>query len=92
MIQRHVWVSGKVQGVGFRAYVFHEAQKIADLRGFVRNLTDGRVEAVFIGEEKSVLELVAACRKGPGGRAEVTRLEVLEEKIDSELGFFQIVR
>jgi acylphosphatase len=86
-IQRRVFVTGRVQGVGFRASTVAEAAQYAGLRGFVRNLADGRVEAVFAGEDDAVLNMVAWCEKGPGA-ARVTKLEVREEAVDPGLGGF----
>jgi acylphosphatase len=63
-IIRHVSIRGKVQGVGFRAFVAHHAQQ-RGLEGWVRNRRDGTVEAVFAGPEKTVEAMIAACRIGP---------------------------
>lgn len=60
----HVIVEGRVQGVGFRAYVEREA-KARGLRGWVRNRSDGSVEAVFSGEEEDVESMMVACHRGP---------------------------
>ena len=60
----HVIVEGRVQGVGFRAYVEREA-KARSLRGWVRNRSDGSVEAVFMGEEEDVQSMIVACHRGP---------------------------
>jgi acylphosphatase len=90
VIQRHVWVSGRVQGVSFRASTVAEARRLGgELRGYVRNLEDGRVEAVLSGPQSEVLALVAWCRQGPP-HAQVTRLEVREEPVDSSLPVFGI--
>ncbi|MGJ4927940.1 acylphosphatase [Bradyrhizobium sp. HKCCYLS2038] len=60
----HVTVHGRVQGVGYRAWV--EDQAILNgLDGWVRNRTDGSVEAVFAGPADDVATMVAACRNGP---------------------------
>jgi acylphosphatase len=75
--RRRVLVSGRVQGVSFRQSVRQEAQSHKTISGFVRNLSDGRVEAVFEGEESEVLRLVAWCGQGPS-LARVDRLEVIE--------------
>jgi acylphosphatase len=61
----HVSIRGRVQGVGFRAFVEHEALK-RGIEGWVRNRRDGSVEALFAGSETSVMEILAACRAGPG--------------------------
>lgn len=63
-IALHVIVEGRVQGVGFRAHVEHEA-KARGLRGWVRNRSDGSVEAVFYGEEEDVQSMIVACHRGP---------------------------
>jgi acylphosphatase len=59
----HVWVSGKVQGVFYRDSTKQEAAK-RGVRGWVRNLKDGRVEAVFEGPPEAVDAMVAWCRVG----------------------------
>ena len=86
-IQRRVFVRGKVQGVSFRASTQRVAQAFLSLRGFVRNLPDGRVEAVFSGEEKEVTFMVNWCRQGPS-RAQVEGVDVLEEDCDPSLSEF----
>lgn len=59
-----VVVTGRVQGVGFRAWVEREAV-LRGLAGWVRNRRDGAVEAVFAGDAAAVEAMVAACRAGP---------------------------
>ena len=61
---RHVVVRGKVQGVGYRAFVEHQAERHA-IEGWVRNRADGSVEAVFAGTPENVEAIIEACRKGP---------------------------
>ena len=61
---KHFTVSGRVQGVGFRAWSQKQAEKLA-LSGWVRNLSDGRVEIMVQGEEKAELDFWQACQKGP---------------------------
>lgn len=61
---RHVVFCGRVQGVGFRAFV-EETAANTRIRGWVRNRRNGTVEAVFAGEAKVVEQTIAACRKGP---------------------------
>ena len=73
---RRVVVRGRVQGVGFRAFVEEEAQSRA-LGGFVRNRRDGTVEAVFAGPPAIVEAMIAACRQGPPA-AWVDAVEVYE--------------
>jgi acylphosphatase len=77
-IQRRVFITGQVQGVGFRSATLKEARKYPALQGYVRNLKDGRVEVLFAGEENEVLALVAWCKQGPSS-ARVYEIEVIEE-------------
>ncbi len=60
----HVLIEGRVQGVFFRAATRDEA-RARGLSGWVRNLADGRVEAVFEGDKAVVENMLAWCRKGP---------------------------
>ena len=73
----HVFVSGRVQGVFFRYSASREAAA-RDLAGWVRNLEDGRVEAVFEGERGAVESVVEWCGRGPPS-ARVERVEVVWE-------------
>jgi len=75
-----VTIQGRVQGVGYRAWVEYQA-RASQLEGWVRNRRDGSVEAVFAGHAKAVAEMVALCRHGPPG-AKVTA--VLKETADSD--------
>jgi acylphosphatase len=61
---RRVTIRGRVQGVGFRAWTEHEAQRRA-LEGWARNRRDGSVEAVFAGPPDTVADMIEACRRGP---------------------------
>ncbi len=80
-----------MQGVGFRMATLQEASKFPGLRGFVRNLEDGRVEAVFLGAESAVLAMVAWCDKGPGF-AKVDSVELFAEMNDLALPIFGVQR
>jgi acylphosphatase len=64
MIIRHVTIRGRVQGVGYRAWVEHQA-RTRGLQGWVRNRRDGGVEAVFAGPEGMVVDMISSCRRGP---------------------------
>ena len=61
---RHIIVRGRVQGVGYRAFVEDEAYQ-RRLQGWVRNRRDGSVEAVFAGPAAAVDAVIEACRRGP---------------------------
>jgi acylphosphatase len=78
-----VVVSGRVQGVFFRYTCAHEARE-AGLRGRVRNLADGRVEAVFQGPKRSVERLISWCHEGPPA-ARVADVTVWWQPIDDML-------
>jgi len=60
----HVTVSGDVQGVGFRQYVKYQARKL-NIKGWVKNLDNGNVEAVLSGNREDLKTLIEFCRKGP---------------------------
>jgi acylphosphatase len=64
MKQAHVYISGFVHGVGFRAYVSSKAKKLG-VAGWVRNLSDGRVEAVLQGEKEKIKKVIKYCSYGP---------------------------
>ena len=61
---RHVTIIGRVQGVGYRAWVTHAATA-RNLEGWVRNRRDDSVEAVFSGPDDTVSDMIDACRRGP---------------------------
>jgi acylphosphatase len=73
----HIFVTGKVQGVFFRQNTKRQAQG-RGVCGWVSNLSDGRVEAIFEGEDVSVKEVVDFCRHGPSF-AKVEHVEVFFE-------------
>jgi acylphosphatase len=87
-IRAHVFVSGRVQGVFFRSRARQEARQRA-VTGWARNLPEGRVEAVFEGEEKDVKKLIEFCRKGPVG-ATVAKAEVSMEQYRGNFEDFQV--
>jgi acylphosphatase len=60
----HVMISGRVQGVFFRVHTKKQADKL-DVKGWVRNMDDGRVEAMFEGEKDKVDSIVSWCHVGP---------------------------
>jgi len=81
----HVFVSGRVQGVYYRATTRERAQD-QGVDGWVRNLDDGRVEAVFEGLEDDVESMVEFCHEG-SERANVTDVEVEFEEPEGISGF-----
>jgi acylphosphatase len=87
-VRRHVWISGRVQGVWFRESTRRLALELG-VSGWVRNLPDGRVEAVFEGEEGHVARLVEFVRQGPP-RARVAGVEVVEEAPATAAGAFEV--
>jgi acylphosphatase len=89
VIQIRVFISGRVQGVSFRASTLHEALRYANLKGYVRNLPDGRVEAVFAGSPSEVQAMILWCAHGPK-HAQVTEHQVIEESVDPSLTHFHI--
>jgi len=87
-VRAHVYVSGRVQGVFFRSETQDEALRLG-LTGWVRNLPDGRVEAVLEGEKDMVERLIEWCRRGPPG-ASVTKVEVAWEDYRGEFRGFRV--
>ena len=85
MIRRHVVVHGTVQGVFFRASCQQEAARLG-VTGWVRNRSDGTVEAELEGPDDVVEQMLAWCRTGPP-RAAVTRVEVAPVKPLGGRGF-----
>jgi acylphosphatase len=71
---KHLKISGRVQGVGFRYYMNHEARKLG-ITGWVRNCQDGSVEAVVAGTPEAVEKIISWARRGPPA-ASVKHLEI----------------
>jgi len=84
----HVCVEGRVQGVFFRAETNQAAHQY-HLTGWVRNLPDGRVEAVFEGESDDVEKMIAWCRQGPP-HAVVKKTDIHREEYRGEFHTFSI--
>lgn len=85
---RHFLISGRVQGVGFRYFV-RECAGIEGLGGWVRNLADGRVEAVAEGDRDAVERFERRIRRGPPG-ARVDHVDVTEDHATGFVGGFQV--
>ncbi len=88
MIRAHLYIRGQVQNVGFRSSTRRKALQLG-LRGWVRNLYDGRVEVVAEGQEEKVDELIEWCRRGPL-TAHVSGVEVIREEPTGEFGTFGV--
>lgn len=88
-VRVHVFVSGRVQGVFFR-WETKRAAEAKNVTGCVRNLEDGRVEAIFEGEEGDVAQVVDFCRHGPP-LADVDNIEVSEEKYTGKFKGFNML-
>jgi acylphosphatase len=85
----HVWVEGRVQGVFFRDSTRRRASELG-LRGWVRNLSDGRVEALFVGSEEACEKALDFVGVGPPG-AVVRRVESRwEEPLRGDFSGFEI--
>ena len=85
----HLHISGRVQGVYFRANTWKKARALG-LTGWVRNLPDDRVEAVFEGEQKEAEAMLAWCRTGTPP-ARVDHVEAEEENAGGGFTDFDIV-
>jgi acylphosphatase len=88
MVRVRLLISGRVQGVFYRATCRREAEA-RGLTGWVRNLPDGRVEALLQGPKETVEEMVAWCYRGPE-EAQVSGIEVASEEPRDDLAGFRI--
>ncbi|MBM4293423.1 MAG: acylphosphatase [Deltaproteobacteria bacterium] len=84
----HVLIEGRVQGVFFRAHTRDEA-RARGINGWVRNLPDGRVEAVFEGNRASLNSMLVWCHKGPP-YAYVEKVDVQWQPYQGDLGDFRV--
>ncbi|MDM8528150.1 acylphosphatase [Anaerolineales bacterium HSG24] len=87
-LQVHVMIYGRVQGVSFRWHAQREAQA-QDLTGWVRNLSNGQVEAIFEGDSQAIHKMVAWCYMGPTS-ARVDNVEVNYHAPTNEFTGFKI--
>lgn len=85
----HVYIQGRVQGVFYRDWTKKLALSLG-LTGWVRNLDDGRVEAVFEGEKEKVSKMTQRCKEGPKA-AGVSHIDVVWEEGTGEFSDFAIV-
>ncbi|GAJ15768.1 unnamed protein product [marine sediment metagenome] len=87
-VRAHLLISGRVQGVAFRYYTQDIAQSL-EIKGWVRNCWDGKVEIVVEGEEEKVKKLISRCYQGPGS-AIVEKIDIEWEKYIGEFNSFGI--
>lgn len=85
-VRAHVWVRGRVQGVGFRAHVEYHARKIGGLTGWVRNVGYDAVEAVVEGERARAERLIERIKEGPTG----SRVDEAQVEWDQPTGEFEM--
>lgn len=88
MKRGHLFISGQVQGVFFRSNTRKKAIELG-INGWVRNLSDGRVEAIFEGDESNLQEIIEWCHKGPV-HSTVEKVEVYWESPSGEFQTFSI--
>ncbi|MFB2939024.1 acylphosphatase [Aerosakkonemataceae cyanobacterium BLCC-F154] len=87
LIRVHVFVSGSVQGVGYRYSTYNQAKQLG-VNGWVRNLADGRVEAVFEGEKAAVDRIILWCHQG--SRSAVVKNVAVQSEQPQGLTNFEI--
>lgn len=87
-VRKHVYISGRVQGVGFRAFTTRAAHSLG-VNGWVKNLSDGRVEAVFSGSKEQVEKILGQVKEGPSF-AKVDDIEVMDENYKGEYSSFEV--
>lgn len=76
MVRAHIWVKGRVQGVGFRAHVEYRARQIGGLTGWVRNVGYDTVEAIAEGDHTDVERLIQVMKNGPpSSRVDESKVE-----------------
>jgi len=88
-VRVHVYMEGRVQGVFYRDWTRNSAKELG-LTGWVKNLEDGRVEAVFEGEEKKVEEILAESKKG-SRFSKVKHIDVIWEIATGEFSGFSVL-
>ena len=90
-VRAHIWLKGRVQGVGFRAHVEYSARQIGELTGWVRNVGYDTVEAIAEGERDHVERLIEAIKQCPRG-ARVDEAKVEWETPTGEFDRFGVKR
>ncbi|OGM22208.1 acylphosphatase [Candidatus Woesebacteria bacterium RIFCSPLOWO2_01_FULL_39_21] len=87
-VRAHLFIQGRVQAVSYRFWTQRSAQSL-EFTGWIKNLDDGRVEAVFEGPKEKVEEMVEKCKKGPRF-SNVEHIDVIWEKATGEFEEFEI--
>lgn len=90
MQQVHLFISGFVQGVGFRQFVKYNAKKMG-VNGWVKNLPDGRVEAVLQGQRELLEHMIRRLKKGPF-IAKVENIDVRWEEVKDTFEAFEVIK
>ncbi|MFP4660936.1 MAG: acylphosphatase [Halanaerobiales bacterium] len=86
--KKHLCISGRVQGVGFRAFTLRNAKEL-NISGWVRNTYDGEVEAVICGNSASVDKMIKRLKEGPRW-ASVDKVDIVSEQAEEEFDNFRI--
>ncbi|MBK6794910.1 MAG: acylphosphatase [Anaerolineales bacterium] len=91
IIRAHIWVKGRVQGVGFRAHVEYHARKVGGITGWVRNVGYDTVEAVAEGSRENIERFIEKMKEGPrASRVDESRVEY--EDVTGEFSEFGVKR
>jgi acylphosphatase len=88
-IKIKVIISGRVQGVFFRLNTKKKADEL-ELSGWVKNTKDGKVEAIFEGDERYIYKMIEWCSKGPSN-SKVTKVDIFKKKYVKEYDNFSII-
>ena len=88
-VRIHAFISGLVQGVNFRFYTRQKAKQLG-IKGWVRNLKDGRVEVVAEGDKDAMEEFIRFLKRGPP-LAKVLNCEIEKEEYKGEFKYFDII-
>ena len=88
-MKKHITISGKVQGVGFRYWLYKAAMQ-RKIDGWVKNKISGEVEALLIGNDSEINKLIKLCKKGPSS-SKVTNIEVQNYQKEYSRKSFEII-
>lgn len=88
MQQAHIFIEGRVQGVGFRHFTKVNAEEVG-IYGWVKTLPDGRLEAIFAGPLDHIREMISRCEEGPGPSV-VDDIDITVEEPDREYENFEV--